>query len=407
MDISGTPPAFSSDVTLRKRILSDAFSLVLQTSPGIFQIISELSADEEGKGYGEYSQTDNRLEWLEGIRSYKSDILNNGGAVAAADTEFTVTNIDRFKVNMLIRWVDNYEVMKVVGVNTSTSKVHVTREHNNETAPTSIADGTQIDIIGKPEVEYQRVNEVGIKGLSVEYNYFQTFRKDLPISEKVMLTKSYGFKDGQAFINWNVQQMMMDVRDDIRRSLIWGERYSGTPGTDTDPPEARGVWRWLKDGGITSNAAGADLSAAMLNDILKTIFKSDSSTNGLSLYMNFEQAQKMAAFNTYVANRTEQVKFRESMAAGQTYVSQFVGDLAAYGVSTIVADKDAPPGAVMILNKNKIKMIPSKTGRMREFDSRTNDMHPDAKRPALVTEYSLKFKDHTTSHGLIYGLKTT
>src|SRR6056297_1848539 len=88
----------SYDLVNTVRDLSDEFTTILARGGGLISLIGE----EEREFFGE----DGKLQWLEDIEVSESDILDNGGSVSSADTEFGVSHPERFSQNMIIKFRD-------------------------------------------------------------------------------------------------------------------------------------------------------------------------------------------------------------------------------------------------------------------------------------------------------------
>jgi len=391
------PPVKISDLGNPVRDLSDEMTTVMQTDDGILKYISETDRSFFGK--------DRKAEWLENVETYENDVLENGGAVAAADTTYQVKNIDRFDVGMFLSWHDYYETMEVTGVDEGTSIITVTRNYNGAGAVTTVADESQIDILNRAEKEYSHANEVGAKEPEVEYNFWEIFREDMPFSEMVANALQYGYATPEAFIDANIERYIRLMKNRLARVAIKGQRRQGT---STVAGTMRGIFTWLLGAGTNkTDGSTAAITAGPINDMLAAIYTDDTRSNSLILYMDLIQARAMAAFNTTLANRLETVNFDEQRAAGVTAVSRFIGDFQAFSNVSLVVDLDAPVGTLMALNTDKIKIVYAPNGRLVQWNSKDNDLPPDASRTGMIMTASLEMKDHKYSHGLLYNYKKT
>ncbi len=169
-------PATSYDLTDRVRDLSEEFSSVLATSRGLLALIKE--------EYREFYGADGKLEWLEDVEEFESDTIDTGLLpVSDSDTSIPVSHIGRFSDN--IKQISDYdETMRVVDVDTGTSVITVVRSENGITPPDEVAPDSVIDILSRPVTEYNRAHEVGIWQPDSELNFYETFRVDVPFSEK-------------------------------------------------------------------------------------------------------------------------------------------------------------------------------------------------------------------------------
>jgi len=393
-----TPPASYLDLLLADRDIAERFTVLMQTSGGLLSLIGEENATR-------IPGDDRKTEWIESIQDFERDTLNNGGAVAAADTTFIVSNIEKFQVGMIIRFSGYSETMLVTGVNTATSTLTVTREYNGISAPTSIADESYVRISSRPVGENSRSNINSINQNSTEYNYYQTFREDLNFSDKLMTTKQYG-ETPEQFVARNDKLFMNKMRMRLLEAAMFGTRAAPVAGTTN--PQMRGLAVWLRQSGANyEDLTGSDITAAKINDMLERVYTDDTEARNMVLYMNFHNARKLAAFNTTLANRIEQAPYDGNVAAGAVHKSLFRGDLAAYGDTRIVVDKQCPADSIFILNTNKISIQYTPNGRIQTWDSKPNDAPPSEKQVGYYMEATLKIRDHKYSHGLIYGTSTS
>ena len=394
MAVSIYAPAESYDLNNTQRDLSNEFTTLLQTTPGLLQLIGEESRETYG--------TSKKMEWLEDIEEMENDVINNAGAVLAAATTMTMTNGERFDTGMVIKFRDYDETMLITSV--LGDVLTMSRNLNGAGAVTTVADGSTVDIISRPVNEYSRAHEKGIYEPSVQYNYYEKYREDIPFSAELINTKQYG-KSGMDYVNWNIQRWMRVFRQRLARSIVWGERVVGTTAV---PSKMRGVYTWLLQAGTNkTDKSGAAITATNINDLLASIYTDDTNMSDLVLYTDVIQARTIATFNAALANYMRTQAFDSQMTHGNVAVTEFIGDLQATGRPRIVVDKDAPAGAVLALNTAKLKVVYPPNGTLRDWDSKDNDAEPDEYRRAIRLIASLKMADHKYSHGMLYNAKKT
>jgi len=393
--MSTTPPTTSYGLGNALNYYDKIFQAVLKRGQGILPLIRQAPTP------GVFGQN-KRYYWPEFTKDARKDILNNSGAVSAADTTFTVTTGASFKVGNIIKFHDYLETMRVTGI--TGNVLTVTRNVNGVGATTTVADGASIDIFAPPMPEWSTPQEEGLDEMTTVYNNFQKFRKDLPISGEALLSQGI-FQTGTQLYDMNLMEKMELMRADLNAAILFGERADEAAGTN---PTMRGIYTWLMQAGTNkTSAALAELTAKMINDLQADVFADDANAGDMALFMDETQARKMATFNTAVANQIKSVQFTESMAAGNTYVTTFRGDLPAFGESRLIVDRTAQPGTVALLNMAKVALVYAPNGRMSSWDSKSNENDPDAKREALRMIATLEMRDHTLSHGLIYNLDLT
>lgn len=391
--ITGTPPTEAADLTNIKRILTDEFAAVMQRGDGLLKYISQNTRSALSSG--------GKAEWLEKVISQESDTLNNSAAVLAADTSFVVSNIDRFRVGMEITWHGYLESMTVTAVDSGTSTVHVSREANGITAPTSVADKTTIDIINLPTRENEKAIEGGADEPTVEYNLFEGFRVDIPFTMEATEYLLYGYNTFEDYKMAVYNEHLDMLRERLNKSILFNERRLRTTSTRG---RMRGLYTWLMQTGTNKeDLSGAAVTASKVNDMLYSIYQDDTMVGNLALYMDAVQARKFAGFNTTLANQIVQKPYGDPITGGVTYITSFRGDLAAVGDVRIIVDKYAKAGTVAAINLAKLGLEYSPKGEPKSWDSKSNEQDPDSSREAIFMSATLRMKDHKYSHGLIYG----
>jgi len=397
--ISGTPPNLSSSLTNGIRDVSDIWTAVLKRDKGILSLLKEESRDT--------ISTDGKFEWIEAVYDYEYDTLANGGAVADTDTTFKVANPARFKTNMIIMFRGYYETMRVIAVDTITGLLTVTRSYNTIAAPASVADLTIVDIINRPEFQNSRAHENPIFEHTIQYNYFEILREDIPFSENLVNTAQYGYATPEAYVNEQLLEFMNREKNRLNRSVMFGERYAESIALNR-PATMRGIYTWLRQASTNSyDASTSALTARMINDRLEEIYQDDSAAGSVVMLMDVIQARVLSTFNTAVANQLKTVNFNETAAAGVTAVTQFQSDFNAAPNVTIIVDKAAPAGTLAFLNTNKIKLVYAPNGKMYTKDTTPVDLPTGAKRTMVYAQVSLEMRDSLYSHALIYNAKKT
>lgn len=390
----------TGDINQLRRNLTDVFNTVIATTPGILQLINATDNNKIGK--------DKKFEWLEYARDYERDTLNNGGVVSAGDTTFIVTDSDKFKLGAICRWEDSVsgETFRVTAIASATHTLTVTREINGISAPTTIADSSKIRILTTPVLEGSRANLESIEQSTVQYNYSQRFRRDFGFSEAIADMTRYGYANGQAFISEKTLEKLEDLRNELNATVLNGARYAGTA---TIPSTLGGIYWWLHQADTNKQDASASaLSATLLNNLLAELYERNTKgASGLILYMTPIQARVMSDFNTAIANQMVMLDRGDKTASGTLPVLNYESDLKGVARCQVVIDKDAQPGTVAILNPKDIELSYVTNKRLVQWDTTPNDAVEGAKQVGLFSHCSLKFKNHTKSHALLYNLKPT
>ncbi len=393
--IAGTPPIDSYVVTNSKRDISDVFTALLQTDKGILSLITE--------GDRPKIAADGKMEWFEDVIQYETDTINNGGvAVLAAHTSFIVANIGRWAVGMIAKFRNYEETFKVTNVDTGLSTLTVSRNYNGLGATATVPDLDPIDIINRPELEGSTGHFNGAYEPSAHYNYYEIFREDLPHTEGVTDVQMYGFADGNAWMNYQIDRMMRMVKKRLDNAIMYGERSAPTR---TSEGTMRGIYTWLRQAGTNkTSAGGAALSAAQVNTLLGQVYTDDPNGHNIVMVMNLNQAVKFAGFNTSTLNRMQIVEIEKAMTGGNIQVSQFVPDIPAFPGVRIIVDLAAPNKAILFLNTSKIKLVYAPHGRMRTWQWKIPGAVEEAGVDAVYMKASLEMKDSLYSHALLYNL---
>lgn len=374
-----------------KRDLYDVWETLRQKTPGVLGII----------GTSDRTLVAKKLEWLNDVDAYENDTLNNGGALVAADTTVTVSDGTKFRANMIIKLRGYPETIKVASV--SGNVLTIERNYNSTGATTTIPDGTVVEIINEPKTEGSRAGTNTMEQLTTSDNYWEIFRQDIAIPDETLNTRQYGFQTADAFMNYQVEKFMKKLRTRINRSVMYGKSYVGT---STAPATMNGIYTFIDDAsGNRTDASGATLTAAMINNARAAIFEDDVSADDLVIVCNTHQARTMAGFNTSLANRFETVAYDSMKGGGNTAINVFVGDLAPLGVSRVIVEKDFPIEAVAILNTRKINLVFAPDGRPYDWDTTPTDYK--GKQRSIYARCSLEMKDALYSHALIKNLATS
>lgn len=383
---------FTDAASAQKRNLSDAFTSVLQTGGGLTALLAE----------GDNLVDGSKHEWLEDKQTSESDTLNNSGAVASGVTSFVVTDGTKFASGMVIKWRDYYETMLVTNVSTHT--LTVTRDLNSAGQPASVADGSTVDIINRPETQHSDGTALAHQRQTPQYNYYEIFHEyiDLPVEFRV--TQKYGFASAEEYEAFQEAVLMRKIRSRMNASLIWNER------TNTEPDKTRGAFTWLlQSGTLKYDKSAAALTPTFINDANQAVLEADASASDLALYTDMIQARRMAKFNTMLANRMEMINWDQAQSSGQHFVNVFVGDLAMLGVSRIVVDlsKYCPKGTILGLTIPKLRIIYPPSGRMISWTEKPAKKHPDTRQLHVYVRCALEMKDSLYSHYMLYNMAKT
>lgn len=371
---------YSYDFQNLVRDLSNEFDAIRRSAPVFISLL----------GLGAPA-THTKHEWLEDKLQAQTDAINNGLGYGTSDTSIVVDDGTKFAAGMIVAIDGSDEVMKVTAVSTNT--LTVTRGFGGSTAE-AIVDNAVVRIIANPKLQGTDPGDDSQQEPSVEYNYTQILDRTAKVSRTGEAVKKYGI--GSA-LDYQVAVHMDQLMRDLNNSAIYGRRVAPAAST---PGVMGGILQYLNgSGGNASSAAGAALSATLLNNAIESAW-SDGGRPTV-LLCNTYQARKITQLNSSTSNYTV---MQDSKVAGNQVI-KFVSDLPGGVITDIVVDPNFPTDAVAILDVSRIKLVPLDGGAFKDGDARIPGGDYFARR--ILGEYTLEIKNALHAHALIKNLATS
>jgi hypothetical protein len=207
-------------------------------------------------------------------------------------------------------------------------------------------------------------------------------------------SKMYGInRTPGEIINYLMEKKLQQLAYKVGATSINMPRVLGssiTPGT------MGGRLRYLKNtaGVSTVNGGAAQINASLLNQAFEAIRAKGGA--GSTIVAHPVQAKRFSALNT--GGNNPQI-MRDDTTAGQ-YVNRFVTDFG--DMADIVYSYDMDKNAVAIIDPSKITLRPFLNDGFRDMDATTPGSRTLNRR--ITGQYSLEFKNATTSHALITNI---
>lgn len=358
------------------RDLSNAFLAIQQASPVLLSLLS----------FG-MPATNTKHEWLEDVVAPAQDQIN--GSKLDSDTTITVDDGTKFAAGMILAVDGSDELIKVDSV--SSNDLTVTRGYGSSTAE-AIADNAIVRIVANPRLQGTDPGDNKGQEPSVEFNYTQILDRTAKITRTAEAVKKYGIESA---LDYQVTRHLEALARELNKSIIYGRKVAPSAGV---PSMMGGILQFLSQAGANvTDAAGAAISATLLNNLLEQIVIDGGKP--VTLLCNTNQARKISAFNSAVSNYTIN---RDDKVAGNQ-VLYFQGDLPMQGlIQSIVVDINFPKDQVAILDLSRMCVCPLQDSAFVDKDATLPGADYVARR--IIGEYTLELKNAKQAHGLIKNL---
>lgn len=248
-------------------------------------------------------------------------------------------------------------------------------------------DGDVFDVLGRQTT------------ISQTYNFTQIFQKTTGVTGTEQAVEQFGIPRGTSF-DREMGKTLQELILEFERAMVLGLRSATAPSTNTQPAHRMGgAWYYLRDstggsGANATNAAGAVIDEAALNDILENVWEDGGKPD--TLMTSYVQARNMSNFiRPFV-----QADFNQTR--GGVVIGEYMSP---NGPLSIVVNRWLPhKGDMLILDQSQIGFGPM-TGRELSLTMLPED--GDYVRASVLGEYTMEFMNNTTHHGWLYGLSTT
>ncbi|RLC65507.1 MAG: hypothetical protein DRI01_00675 [Chloroflexi bacterium] len=374
---------YSYDLQNTIRDLSEAFEVIKKQKPTILSLI------KTGKPATHYKH-----EWLNEVLEPVADALN--GAIADTDTSAVVDDSTKFKVGDIITFNDaNYELCKITAINTSSHTLTITRGYAGTTAAAH-ADNTEVRLVSRPKTEGTTADPDSIHQPTVLYNYTQIFRQDAKITRTASKIKQYGINN---LVNKAVSDMLTKIYWELVGAVIYSGRYANT--SDSSVPRTMGglLWWLSQSGAIKSDAGGATLTSALLNNLIAEI--ADAGGHPDTILCGVKQARAISKLNADASSNIVRMIDMNTRVTG-SFVTQFQSEIPNFPIANIVVDMNMPDDKILLIDSTKLALVPLEGSAMKDFDSTPPGF--DGIVRSVLGEYTLEIRNPNEAHGMLYNL---
>jgi len=281
------------------------------------------------------------------------------------------------------------EQMYITSVGTSSATIYVTRAYAGTTA-NSAAAGTQLMFLGSALYEGAEIREQRRTIRVNKFNFVQTFREDINISNlanKVVMKVS---GKPEPF-DEEVVDKTTEAMKQLEKACLMGRTNGNTIGADDKETTMAGIYH-----SITTNIVShATFSNSILNNVMASINTYTDLESNIDKYALYAGVTAFRKISNSRDSRIQQT-IQETVVGVQpaeTYLSDF-GRLAIRQIRWI------PSGTVLCLRKDFIKIAPY-IGN--SFGSKPYDDGSLAKKGYVAGTYGMEFKEET-AHGRLDGI---
>ena len=244
----------SYDLVNVKRDLSDILSVIIAAQPRFISLFPTRGTAKQKKH-----------EWLEDSITGRS--LTAISVVAETNT-VTVSAADclKLKVGSLITMKDDSALFRVTTVGTTTFVYELAAAHGSIKA--DIVNGSTVIIVSTPMAEATENGdgEQSYRQSGTAFNYIQTLRKEIVLSQVALSTAVYGNVDNA--LNKHTQDALTQLVRNMNRQAIFGKAVQGTVSAKG---EAGGLYAFATAaGGLAVDADGVAFDSFMVNDAIPT-----------------------------------------------------------------------------------------------------------------------------------------
>jgi len=298
----------------------------------------------------------------------------------------------RFRAGDQIQVEGSEELMLVTGVDNNT--LTVVRGYAGTTAE-NLADNQVINILGNAALEGDDKPGARFTNRTRCGNYTQIFTAAIEISGTDMATSKLGLADE---MDYQKQERLRELLRDLENTVINGGKPASNPeGSSSARRTMKGIVQHLQTNvfhaGDNGFPAGADLSEAKINYVLRKIWECSSGNVDLIIAGGFQKRM----INNFSAES-------RSYAADDTTFTNMISVYESdFGVCRIITTRWLPQDTVLLLDSSRISVMPL-AGRSFYFKPLSSS--GDYECGELIGEYTVEFRNEM-AHGVIRGLSTS
>ena len=378
---------------LTDKRINDVFDIVRRDRTGVLATVGMEAPLRPYEGY--------KGSWIDAYSGADRVVVN--GAITAGVTTLVTDASSVLRVGTIMTVPSTGEVIYVSAV-ASTTSCTIERSVGGVAAAT-IPDGAVliIDSIARPE--NSTGEDDGIWQPETVENFFQTVDTQINMSRRSMATMTFG---GTNDLNFQLEERMKQLATKLDRMIINGQRF--TTGTGDNLVSATGGFRFYNDlasvevAGLKSDASGAALTQAMINNLNEVIVTEGGTTNTLAV--GIAKARDLHAIIS--ANYSSERLSDWSQDEGSIF--QLPTDMPLIGnVNQIVIDTNLRDTEVMMYDSSKISVAPMAQGNGTEGGNwRTMDataVGQDGSAARIIGDFMVKIRQAKSHMGLIHNLQ--
>jgi hypothetical protein len=205
-------------------------------------------------------QNGKKVEILEDEYEPVAGTLNNGGAVATNDTQFTLTDASIVQDGTVIKIDNEYMVIKTA--NTTSNQVSVYSRSYGGTNSTH-ATTAAFEIVGMARLEGDDADYVGLVALGNPFNYTGIFQKGLNVSGTEQAIDQYGMDNKFAY---QARKKVPELLRLVERALFHGVRAAGDA---ANPRSFGGLGVFITDNTV---GAGGAIAKSHIDNLAEAVY---------------------------------------------------------------------------------------------------------------------------------------
>ncbi|MEX0654525.1 MAG: DUF5309 family protein [Phycisphaeraceae bacterium] len=326
-------------------------------------------------------------EWLEDELLPNTDVIDDGSLEDdTTATSITVANGDRFRVGDQVQAHGSREVMFVTAVSSNT--LTVARGYGGTTAE-GVSDEDELRILGNAALEGGDAPAARFTNRTRKQNVTQIFTSTVEVSGSQLAARQLAVNDE---LEYQKAERLRELIRDLENCVINGTSHAGTPQGDASVRRTmKGIVPHLASN--LSDAEGASLDEAMLNQALRDIWERSSGSVDTIVVSGYQKRRINNFITSARGYDDKSTRFRDLVSV---YESDF-------GVCRVVLSRWVPRDAVLLLDSSRIDVLPMSG---RSFHFKKLAATGDREAGQVIGEYTMELRNEN-AHGLIHNLATS
>ncbi len=378
---------------LTDKRINDVFDIVRRDRTGILSTIGLEAPLAPYEGY--------KGSWVDAYSG--SDRVVVDGVLSGATTTLKTLSNSVLRKGTIMTVPSTGEVIYVTDVTSST--LCTIERSVGHVAADFIGDREVliIDSIALPE--NSTGTDDGIWQPETVENFFQTIDTQINMSRRSLATSTFG---GANDLNFQLEERMKQLAIKLDRMIINGQRF--THGSGDNLVSSTGGFRFYNDlasfsvGGLKSDAAGAALTQAMINNLNESIVTEGGTTNTIAVSTAKARDIHSIVSANYSAQRLGDWQADEGSVLTLPTDMPVIG-----GVNTIVVDTNLRDTEILMYDSSKISVAPMASGNGKDSGQwRTMDatqVGQDGEAARIIGDFMVKIRQSKSHMGLIHNLQ--